>query len=112
MPMAPTATALGMRALAAFGARVDFLVPNRFEYGYGLTRKSSNWPPSASRGLIVTVDNGIASVEGVNAARARGIDILITDHHLPGEVLPDALIIESESAWLPVPFERILPASA
>ena len=102
-----TATALGMRALAAFGARVDFLVPNRFEYGYGLTPEIVELAAERKPDLIVTVDNGIASVEGVNAARARGIDILITDHHLPGEVLPDALIVNPNQPGCPFPSKNL-----
>lgn len=89
-----TACAVGMRALREFGARVDFLVPNRFEYGYGLTpeivalAKELHDPD-----ILITVDNGIASVEGVAAANALGMRVLVTDHHLPGTVLPDAACI-------------------
>ncbi|SFN09337.1 single-stranded-DNA-specific exonuclease [Formivibrio citricus] len=88
-----TATVLAMRGLAAFGACVDFLVPNRFEYGYGLTPEIVELAATRKPDLIVTVDNGIASIEGVQAAHARGIEVLITDHHLPGDELPDALIV-------------------
>lgn len=88
-----TATVLAMRGLATFGARVDFLVPNRFEYGYGLTPEIVALAATRKPDLIVTVDNGIASLEGVNAAHALGIEVLITDHHLPGDVLPEALIV-------------------
>ena len=102
-----TATALGMRALAAFGASVDFLVPNRFEYGYGLTPEIVALAAERQPDLIVTVDNGIASVDGVNAARARGIDILITDHHLPGEVLPDALIVNPNQPGCQFPSKNL-----
>ena len=84
-----TACAVGMRGLAAMGGVVDFLVPNRFEFGYGLTPEIVALAAGRKPGLIITVDNGIASVDGVAAARARGIDVLITDHHLPGERLPD-----------------------
>jgi single-stranded-DNA-specific exonuclease len=83
-----TACAVGMRGLSAMGASVDFLVPNRFEYGYGLTPEIVAVAAERRPNLIITVDNGIASVEGVAAARERGIDVLITDHHLPGESLP------------------------
>ncbi|HHM0567157.1 TPA: single-stranded-DNA-specific exonuclease RecJ, partial [Legionella pneumophila] len=72
---------------------VEYLVPNRFEFGYGLTpaivEVASKWQPH----LIITVDNGIASFEGVDAANKMGIDVLITDHHLPAESLPDACAI-------------------
>ncbi len=83
-----TACAVGVRGLRAMGAKVDFLVPNRFEFGYGLTPEIVALAASMRPALIITVDNGIASVEGVAAAHARGIDVLITDHHLPGDALP------------------------
>ena len=79
---------LGLRALGA--AEVDFLVPNRFEHGYGLTPEIVELALARRPDLIVTVDNGIASVEGVAAAREAGVAVLITDHHLPGGVLPAA----------------------
>jgi single-stranded-DNA-specific exonuclease len=83
-----TACAVGVRGLRAMGAIVDFLVPNRFEFGYGLTPEIVVLAASRHPALIITVDNGIASVEGVAAARALGIDVLVTDHHLPGDALP------------------------
>jgi single-stranded-DNA-specific exonuclease len=88
-----TACAVGVRALRAFGARVDFLVPNRFEYGYGLTPEIVALAATREPRLLITVDNGIASVDGVAAANARGIDVVVTDHHLPGPALPDACCI-------------------
>jgi len=88
-----TACAVGMRALSAFGASVGYLVPNRFEHGYGLTPEIVALAARERPELIITVDNGIASVEGVSAARAAGIDVLITDHHLPGAQLPHAAAI-------------------
>ena len=88
-----TACAVGVRGLRALGARVDFLVPNRFEYGYGLTPEIVALAAQRDPQLIVTVDNGIASVDGVAAAAARGIDVLVTDHHLPGPSLPSPAII-------------------
>jgi single-stranded-DNA-specific exonuclease len=89
-----TSTALMMRALRAWGfASVDFLVPNRFEFGYGLTPEIVALAVSRSPTLIVTVDNGISSIAGVAEARARGISVLITDHHLPGNSTPDANVI-------------------
>jgi single-stranded-DNA-specific exonuclease len=75
------------------GADVDFIVPNRFEFGYGLTPEIVALAAQMKPRLLVTVDNGIASVEGVAAAAARGMDVLITDHHLPGDVLPAPAII-------------------
>ncbi len=88
-----TACALGMRALSAMGARVEFIVPNRFEYGYGLTPEIVALAAQREPHLIITVDNGIASVEGVAEANRRGIEVLVTDHHLPGQTLPDASVI-------------------
>ena len=88
-----TACALGMRALRMFGAHVDYLVPNRFETGYGLSPEVVVLAAAKKPDLIITVDNGIASVAGVAAANALGIATLVTDHHLPGDVLPDAAVI-------------------
>lgn len=121
-----TACAVAVRGLRAFGAKIDFIVPNRFEYGYGLTpeivhlaaqlplqygiRKASDGretarqllPQSAGSAsnvsqlqpdILLTVDNGIASVEGVAEANRLGMQVLVTDHHLPGDVLPDAACI-------------------
>lgn len=102
-----TATALGMRALAAFGACVDFLVPNRFEYGYGLTPEIVALAATRQPDLILTVDNGIASVDGVIAARTLGIDVLITDHHLPGDTLPDALIVNPNQPGCAFPSKNL-----
>ena len=88
-----TSSALMVRALRSFGFAVDFLVPNRFQFGYGLTPGIVSLAAARAPTLIVTVDNGISSNAGVAAARARGIDVLITDHHLPGALLPDANVI-------------------
>ncbi len=88
-----TACAVGLRGLRAMGADVDFIVPNRFEFGYGLTPEIVDLAARMNPRLLVTVDNGIASVDGVAAAATRGIDVLITDHHLPGAVLPTPAII-------------------
>ena len=85
-----TACAVGLRALRAFGANVGYLVPNRFELGYGLTPELVDLATRSKPDLIVTVDNGIASVEGVAHAKSLGIATLITDHHLPGDTLPAA----------------------
>ncbi len=88
-----TACAVGIRALRAFGADVGYLVPNRFEYGYGLTPAIVELAAKMEPDLLITVDNGIASVEGVAAAREHGIATVITDHHLPGDELPAADVI-------------------
>ena len=85
-----TACAVGMRALRQMGANVEYLVPNRFDLGYGLTPELVDIAAQRRPDLIITVDNGIASVEGVDRARALGIATLITDHHLPGAELPRA----------------------
>lgn len=91
-----TACAVGLRGLRALGARVDFLVPNRFETGYGLSPevvRIAEQHPAGKPDILVTVDNGIASVEGVALARDLGMEVVVTDHHLPGDRLPDALAI-------------------
>ena len=89
-----TSTALAVSVLRSMGAaQVDYLVPNRFDYGYGLTPEIVELAASRSPDLIITVDNGISSLEGVAAARARGIATLITDHHLAGRELPAADVI-------------------
>jgi single-stranded-DNA-specific exonuclease len=90
-----TACAVGVRGLRAMGARVDYVVPNRFEYGYGLTPEIVDLAARRSPRpeLLITVDNGIASVDGVERAHQIGIAVLITDHHLPGDRLPDAAAI-------------------
>ena len=89
-----TACAVGIRALRAMagdsGANIDYLVPNRFTYGYGLTPAIVDLAATMSPDLIVTVDNGIASIEGVARANELGIATLITDHHLPADELPAA----------------------
>lgn len=88
-----TACAIGLRALRSFGARVDYLVPNRFEYGYGLSPEIVQLAATRQPDLLITVDNGIASVEGVAEASRLGMRTLITDHHLPGDELPAAEVI-------------------
>lgn len=88
-----TACALAVKGLSALGGTVDFIVPNRFEYGYGLTPQIVELAARQSPDILLTVDNGIASVEGVRRARELGMETLITDHHLPGNELPDALIV-------------------
>lgn len=89
-----TSTALAVLALRRFGAaEVEYLVPNRFEYGYGLSPEIVDVAAAQSPNLIITVDNGISSIEGVVRANEHGIDVLVTDHHLPGAELPDACAI-------------------
>ena len=88
-----TACAVALRGLRTFGAQVDFIVPNRFEYGYGLTPEIVRLAHEKNPDILLTVDNGIASVEGVAEANRLGMQVLVTDHHLPGDALPDALCI-------------------
>ncbi len=107
-----TACAVGMRALRALGANVDYLVPDRFKLGYGLSpelvelaaRRDNRGKPD----LLITVDNGIASVEGVARARELGIATLITDHHLPGpELPPAACIVNPNQPGCPFPSKAL-----
>ena len=88
-----TASACAILGLKKFAANVDFLVPNRFEDGYGLSVSIAKKALSQKPDLIITVDNGIASLEGVEYARAHNVDVIITDHHLPGDTLPNANFI-------------------
>ncbi len=91
-----TACAVAICGLRSMGADVDFMVPNRFETGYGLSPEVIDIILERSEirpDLIITVDNGIASVTGVDYARQHGIEVIVTDHHLPGDELPKALAI-------------------
>jgi single-stranded-DNA-specific exonuclease len=88
-----TACAVGVRGLRLLGAKVDYLVPNRLEHGYGLTPDIVELAAEREPDLLITVDNGIAAVEGIAAANDLGIPVLVTDHHLPGDALPDAACI-------------------
>ncbi|MCC7092096.1 MAG: single-stranded-DNA-specific exonuclease RecJ [Nitrosomonas sp.] len=89
-----TAGAVGVRILRKLGAQVDYLVPNRFEFGYGLTPEIVQLAHATQNpDILITVDNGIASVDGVAEANRLGMEVLITDHHLPGDTLPAATAI-------------------
>ena len=89
-----TSTALMLRCLSEFGFDdVDYLVPNRFDYGYGLTPEIVAVAAERSPDLLITVDNGVSSIAGVQRANELGIPVLVTDHHLPGKQLPDAAVI-------------------
>ena len=88
-----TATAVAVKGLSSMGASVDFLVPNRFEYGYGLTPEIVALAATYKPDILITVDNGIASVDGVAAANSLGLQVLITDHHLPSDTTPAAACI-------------------
>src|SRR3569623_605330 len=86
-----TSCAVAVRALRLLGARnVDYVVPNRFKYGYGLTPEIVAVAAEQRPDLLITVDNGISSLDGVAAAKARGMQVLITDHHLAGAHLTEA----------------------
>ncbi len=105
-----TACAVGMRALRAFGANVDYLVPNRFEYGYGLTPEIVRlaYQGSAPPDVLITVDNGIASIEGVDEANRLGMRVLVTDHHLPADRLPAAwCIVNPNQPGCPFPSKNL-----
>ena len=88
-----TATAVAVKGLTSMGANVDFLVPNRFEYGYGLTPEIVALASTLQPDMLITVDNGIASSDGVAAAKLLGLQVLITDHHLPSNITPAAACI-------------------
>lgn len=86
-----TSTCVCMLALKMMGAsRVDYLIPNRFDFGYGLSPEIVSVAHSKGAELLITVDNGISSIEGVKSAKALGMQVVITDHHLPGQTIPDA----------------------
>ena len=106
-----TACAVGMRALRAFGASVGYLVPDRFKLGYGLTPELSRLAAQSAAGkpdILITVDNGIASVEGVAEANRLGMQVRVTDHHLPGATLPDAAaIVNPNQPGCPFPSKSI-----
>lgn len=89
-----TSCAIGITALRSYGANIDFAVPNRFVHGYGLTAGvvAQVWEKQKPE-IIITVDNGISSHDGINAAHKLGIKVLVTDHHLPPPTLPDADVI-------------------
>jgi single-stranded-DNA-specific exonuclease len=89
-----TACAVALRGLRQMGANIDYIVPNRFEYGYGLTPEIVALTAREKQpDIIITVDNGIASIDGVAEANRRGIEVVVTDHHLPSDTLPAARVI-------------------
>ncbi len=89
-----TGTALAVRGLRALGFRqVDFMAPDRFRYGYGLSPEIVDLALQRQPDCLITVDNGISSLEGVAAAKAAGLRVIVTDHHLPGERLPEADVL-------------------
>ena len=104
-----TSCALALRGLAALGAQhVDFVVPDRFKFGYGLTPEIVQVAAARQPDLLITVDNGISSLDGVACARELGLQVLITDHHLPGAELPQAdAIINPNQADCPFPSKNL-----
>ena len=106
-----TACAVAVRGLKRFGARVEFLVPDRFAFGYGLTPALVDHALELHREdpfqRIITVDNGISSHAGVARAKSNGVDVLVTDHHLPGPTVPDCLIVNPNQAHCPFPSKHL-----
>ena len=102
-----TGCAVMVTGLAALGAHVDWLVPNRFDDGYGLTPEVARQAAERQPDLLITVDNGIAAVEGVAEAQRLGMTVLVTDHHLPGNTLPDCLIVNPNQPGCPHPGKHL-----
>ena len=102
-----TACSVAMKGLASMGAVVDFFVPNRFEHGYGLTPELANIAHAKGADLIVTVDNGISSAEGVARAKELGLDVIVTDHHIAGSVIPDCIIVNPNQRGCAFPSKSI-----
>ena len=102
-----TACALATAGLRALGAQVSWLVPNRFDDGYGLTAEIVAQAAQHTPHIILTVDNGIAAFEGVEEARRRGIEVIVTDHHLPGETVPDTLIVNPNQVGCAFPSKNL-----
>jgi single-stranded-DNA-specific exonuclease len=102
-----TACAVAIAGLSALGAKVDYLVPNRFEYGYGLSPEIVRIAAERTPDLLITVDNGIAAHAGIEEARRLGMEVLVTDHHLPADTLPDALIVNPNQPGCPFPSKHL-----
>lgn len=104
-----TACAVAVTGLTAMGAQVGYLVPNRFEYGYGLTPEIVELAAAHRPDVLITVDNGIAAHAGVEAARRLGMEVVITDHHLPAQTggLPQALIVNPNQPHCPFPSKHL-----
>ena len=106
-----TACALATAGLRALGAQVSWLVPNRFDDGYGLTAEIVNQAAQHAPQILLTVDNGIAAFEGVAEAQRRGIEVIVTDHHLPGETAPDTLIVNPNQKGCAFPSKNLAGVS-
>jgi single-stranded-DNA-specific exonuclease len=102
-----TATSVAVSGLRALGGLVSYLVPNRFEYGYGLSPEIVRLAAQQQPDLLITVDNGIAAHAGVEEAHQLGIEVLITDHHLPGDTVPDALIVNPNQPGCTFPSKNL-----
>jgi single-stranded-DNA-specific exonuclease len=95
-----TSTALCARALSSMGhSEVSYLMPDRFVDGYGLSLSVANRIVQEYPDCVITVDNGIASIDGIALLRDRGVDVIVTDHHLPASELPNATVIVNQNAW-------------
>jgi len=103
-----TACAIGVEGLRMLGAKVDYLVPNRAVHGYGLSPAIVEEAAQLEPDALITVDNGIAAIDGVNAANALGIPVYVTDHHLPGDTLPEAAgIVNPNQPGCPFPSKNL-----
>ncbi|MDP2432665.1 MAG: single-stranded-DNA-specific exonuclease RecJ [Pseudomonadota bacterium] len=102
-----TACAVAVTGLTALGAKVEYIVPNRFEYGYGLSPEIARLASEHQPDLLITVDNGIAAHAGIEEAKRLGMDVLVTDHHLPGDTLPDALIVNPNQPGCDFPSKNL-----
>ncbi|MBI5938527.1 MAG: single-stranded-DNA-specific exonuclease RecJ [Betaproteobacteria bacterium] len=102
-----TACAVAVAGLRGLGATVDYLVPNRFDYGYGLSPEIVRLAAERRPDLLVTVDNGIAAHAGIEEAKRLGIEVIVTDHHLPGDSLPEALIVNPNQPGCAFPSKHL-----
>ncbi len=102
-----TACAVAVTGLTALGAKVRYIVPNRFEYGYGLSPEIAQLAAEHQPDLLITVDNGIAAHAGIEEARRLGMEVLVTDHHLPGDTLPEALIVNPNQPGCAFPSKHL-----
>lgn len=102
-----TACTVAVKGLQAMGAKTDFFVPNRFEHGYGLTPELADIAHTRGAELIVTVDNGISSSEGVARARECGMDVIVTDHHVAGDRVPDCIIVNPNQKGCTFPSKNL-----
>src|SRR5262245_52368471 len=97
------ATALALTCLRVLGAKVDWHLPSRFDEGYGISGETLDRLANEGCGLVLTVDCGITAVEEIAGAKARGLEVVVTDHHRPGETLPDCPIVATRPSEYPFP---------